>query len=159
MKLLIAIVSLISLNIFAQEARFPRNPDLEQTPGKLCSNPNSIRYPEKIAYCERNVDPYMKEDVIKKYDQDLGYKIRTMSRGDFKIDHMIPLCAGGANHEMNLWPQHKSIYKITDPIEPLICEKMAQGKLSQKDAIDMVIYAKTHLDEVPALIKKLNSLK
>ena len=159
MKLMIAIISLISLNLFAQEARFPRNPNLEQTPGKLCSSPNSIRYPEKIAYCERNVDPYMKEDVIKNYDQELGYKIRSMNRGDFKIDHMIPLCAGGANDEMNLWPQHKSIYRITDPIEPLICEKMAQGKLSQKDAIEMVIYAKTHLEELPALTKKLNSLK
>jgi hypothetical protein len=81
-----------------------------------------------------------------------------MNRGDFKIDHLIPLCAGGANDELNLWPQHSSVYNITDPIEPVICQKMAEGKLSQKDAVAMVIFAKTHLDQVNIVLAKLNKL-
>ncbi len=137
---------------------FPRIPSLSETPGKLCANPSSVRYPEKIAYCERDVDVYMKEDVIARYDNQLGYKIRTMNRYDFKIDHLIPLCAGGDNVEDNLWPQHKSVYAITDPIEPLICQRMEEGKLSQKEAVQMVIYAKTHLNELPRLMKILGSM-
>ena len=157
-KFFLLALSITSLNSFA-EGRFPRTPDLNETPGKLCSSPSSLRYPEKIAYCERNVDPYMKEDVIIKYDKELGYNIRSMNRGEFKIDHLIPLCAGGDNAESNLWPQHRTVYKITDPIEPVLCEKMAQGKLTQKEAVEMVIYAKTHLDEVPSILKKLNSIR
>jgi hypothetical protein len=153
--------SLMAMNTFVDKsdnAPFPRTPNTTETPGKLCSSPSSIRYPEKIPYCERNVDVYMKQDVIKKYDQDLGYRIETMSRSEFKIDHLIPLCAGGANHQDNLWPQHKSVYAITDPVEPLICLKMQQGKLLQKDAIALVIYAKTHLSEIPSVLAKLNAL-
>jgi hypothetical protein len=162
MKLLFAIIliTISTVNLVnAQEVRFPRTPNLEHTPGKLCTTNDKVRYPEKINYCERNVDVYMKEDVIRIYDQELGFRIKTMSRGEFKIDHLIPLCAGGANDELNLWPQHRSVYKITDPIEPLVCQKMAEGKLSQKDAVEMIIYAKTHLDEVSIIMKKLISLK
>jgi hypothetical protein len=68
------------------------------------------------------------------------------------------LCAGGANSEDNLWPQHKSIYEITDPVEPLLCQKMLEGKLKQSDAVKLILLAKTNLDQVPAIIKKLNSL-
>lgn len=161
MKLVFTTMTLFTLiltNVLAA-GNFPTTPNLQETPGKLCSSPSGIRYPEKINYCERNVDVYMKEDVIRTYDKELGYHIKTMARSDFKIDHLIPLCAGGANDELNLWPQHKSIYKITDPIEPLLCAKMAAGKLTQAEAVKMIIYAKTHLNEVPSLIGKLNNLK
>lgn len=156
-SLTLSLLIVLSSAVFADQ-NFPRTPDLQETPGKLCSSPDAVRYPEKIPYCNRAVDVYMKQDVINKYDQDLGYNIRSMNRGDFKIDHLIPLCAGGANHQDNLWPQHKSVYKITDPVEPLICQKMQEGKLSQADAVKMVIFAKTHLDQVPAVIAKLNAL-
>lgn len=137
---------------------FPTGPNLEETPGKLCSSVTEVRYPEKIAYCSRDVDSYLKRSIIAKYDQMFGYHIENMKRMDFKIDHLIPLCAGGANSEENLWPQHKSVYKITDPLEPLLCQKMQEGKLLQADAVKMVIFAKTHLDQVPVVMKKLRSL-
>lgn len=160
-KLQIAVLLLLSLSqAFAGQPgeRFPKNPDLTETTGELCSNPSERRYPENIAYCERDVDSYTKKAIIAKYDTLFGYKIRTMDRMDFKIDHLIPLCAGGANTEKNLWPQHKSVYNITDPIEPLLCEKMKEGKLKQAEAVKIILQAKTNLDQVPALIKKLNSL-
>lgn len=163
MKNLIVLLLLIgNFAAFAEDGlnsnNFPRVPNLTETPGKLCSSPDAYRYAEKIAYCNRNVDPYMKEDVINKYDKNLGFHIKSMARSDFKIDHLIPLCAGGANDEDNLWPQHKTIYKITDPVEPLICDKMAKGKLTQAEAVQKIIYAKTHLNEVPQIISELNKL-
>lgn len=157
--LLLAFVQLILLiNANANEARFPTNPNLNETPGELCSHPDTLRYPEKIAYCERDVDTYTKKAVIQKYDHVLGYRISTMNRGEFKIDHLIPLCAGGANTESNLWPQHKSVYSKTDPVEPLLCQKMLEGKLRQSDAVKIIIEAKMNLNKIPEILKKLNQL-
>lgn len=139
-------------------ANFPLGPDLNETPGKLCSNSPVRRYPEGIVYCERNVDTYTKNAIIMKYDNMFGYRIHTMKRADFKIDHFIPLCAGGSNSDENLWPQHKSVYAITDPIEPLLCQKMAEGKLLQADAVKMITRAKLNLNEAPEVLKQLNRL-
>ena len=155
----LSLVSLFLFNVaFAGEAKYPKSPNLTETPGKLCSNPTSIRYPEKIAYCERDVDSYTKNAIIAKYDKLFAYSIRQMNRGDFKIDHLIPLCAGGANAEENLWPQHKSVYNITDPLEPLVCEKMAAGRLNQAEAIKLILQAKMNLDQVSNIIKQIKRM-
>lgn len=39
-----------------------------------------------------------------------------------------------SNEENNLWPQHKKVYMITDPLEPEMCAAMSNGKLLQRDA-------------------------
>ncbi len=163
MKLILinVVLSLVFIShAFADQnnAPFPRTPNLTETPGKLCSSPSAYRYPEKIAYCERNVDTYTKNAIIAKYDSLFGFRIRQMKRTDFKIDHLIPLCAGGANSEENLWPQHVSVYNITDPLEPVLCEKMQAGRLTQKEAIKLIIEAKTNLKMAPVILKKLLSL-
>jgi hypothetical protein len=156
----LSLLSLTLLNFaFAGEIRYPKNPNLTETPGKLCSTPTTYRYPEHVAYCERDVDTYTKDAVIQKYDHLFGYRITSMNRADFKIDHLIPLCAGGSNNEENLWPQHKSVYAITDPLEPLVCEKMSQGKLKQADAVKLILEAKMNLDQVPNIIKKIKSMR
>lgn len=158
MKLTLALLLLSIVTPLLADGSFPRGPNIDETPGSLCSNSNKRRYPEKIVYCERSVDSYQKNAIIQKYDRLFGYSIRSMKRLDFKIDHLIPLCAGGSNNDENLWPQHKSIYAITDPIEPLLCEKMQQGKLLQAEAIKLIIEAKTNLSQVPAVMKRLKSL-
>ncbi len=143
---------------FAFGPLFPDGPNLVVTPGKLCDKPSSYRYPEHIAYCIRDVSYETKEFLIKRYDTQLGFKIESMNRIDFKIDHFIPLCVGGSNDIANLWPQHKSIYEITDPVEPLVCQKMAEGKLKQADAVNLIIKAKTNLGSVPEVMTYLNRL-
>lgn len=148
----------LSTSLFAFGPDFPAGPNPQLTPGKLCDKPTTYRYPEHIAYCDRDVTYDTKEILIKQYDQQLGFRIETMNRADFKIDHYIPLCAGGSNDTVNLWPQHKSVYEITDPVEPLICEKMLEGKLKQADAVKLVVRAKTDLSQVPSVMKILNSL-
>ena len=152
----LALLFVVSTSAFAMD-QFPKGPDASITPGALCIRPDSHRYPEQINYCERDVDSDTKRGRFAAYDQ-LGYRTRSMDRQDFKIDHYIPLCMGGANDSKNLWPQHKSVYVITDGLEQLLCEKMAEGKLLQKEAIKMVMEAKNHLDEVPAIVAKANAL-
>lgn len=145
-----------SLPTFSNQ--FPLGPDANITPGKLCDHPTTHRYPEGVAYCERDVDTTIKKEVIAIYDSSLGFSIQKMNRGDFKIDHYFPLCAGGSNDVENLWPQHKSVYAITDPLEPEICAKMAQGLLKQADAIKLVIEAKNHLEKAPQIIDYVRGL-
>ncbi len=138
--------------------KFPKGPNQELTPGSLCHKPTEYRYPERIPYCRRNVESQLKREIIRTYDSELGYKIGSMDRQKFKIDHLIPLCAGGSNEEDNLWPQHESVYTITDPLEPLICEKMAEGRLSQKQAVNLILKAKNDLKLVPKVIAELEAL-
>lgn len=144
--------------IAASADQFPMGPNPILTPGVLCTQPDSYRYPEHIPYCSRAVTTDAKDQIIQIYDQQLGYSITSLPREDFKIDHLIPLCAGGANDLHNLWPQHKSVYTITDPLEPLICEKMAEGKLRQSDAIAIILAGKRDLSKVAGLMAQLNSL-
>ena len=158
LKFAVIALVLVTQTVFAFEDKYPKNPNPNLTPGELCDHADTYRYPERIAYCERNVDTYAKRAVIANYDAQLGYRIRSMSRGDFKIDHYIPLCMGGSNRPTNLWPQHKSVYTITDPLEALLCEKMAEGRLKQADAIDMIKEAKNDLAHAHDVLRRAHSL-
>lgn len=137
---------------------FPKGPAQKLTPGQLCTNPNSHRYPENIAYCNRDVSPILKRQIIQNYDSALGYNIEFMPRKQFKIDHFIPLCMGGSNDISNLWPQHVSIYSITDVLEEALCEKMDKGRIRQSDAVHLIITAKNNLNQVPAILLYVHKL-
>jgi hypothetical protein len=137
---------------------FPQAPDPKLTAGSLCDEPDEFRYRERIAYCRRDVDRQTKQRIIATYDRVLGYRIAKMDRQDFKIDHYIPLCAGGSNDVDNLWPQHETVYEITDPMEQRVCEKMAEGALKQKDAVELIRMGKNDLAKVKKIMNHLNSL-
>ena len=140
--------SLIHLSeSFTTANQFPTMPDESLTPGTLCTHPDQRRYPEKVAYCVRNVSTELKRDVIHNYDEKLGYTIESMSRQEFKIDHFIPLCMGGGNEPANLWPQHHSVYELTDQLEGDLCTLMSLGKLEQAKAIEILKFAKRNLGE------------
>lgn len=138
---------------------YPVHPRDEMTDGDLCSKADALRYPERIKYCERNVQTETKKKIIEKYDQVYGYKVGSMDRNDFKIDHLIPLCMGGSNEIRNLWPQHKSVYELTDPLEPELCERMAQGKILQEEAVALILRAKHRLKEVPKILAQVRAMK
>ena len=124
------------------EGRFPHKPHPETTPGSLCQKSNTFRYPEHIKYCERNVDKEQKREIFINYDSTHGYQTTEMERMDFKIDQLVPLCMGGSNNSDNLWPQHKTIYEHTDPLEPFLCETMAAGKIKQAEAVKILLEIK-----------------
>ena len=149
---------LLGSTAFGGSNQYPRNPDPELTPGELCTQPTRYRYPEQIPYCERDVDTLTKDSIIVQYDSELDYAIRSYNREHFKIDHYIPLCMGGSNGRENLWPQHKSIFAITDPLEEEACTKMAQGKLKQTEAVELIKKAKHNLTEVEDIRDYLQTL-
>jgi hypothetical protein len=158
MKKILWILLNISLSTFAYSAaEFPTGPNSELTPGELCSTPDSYRYPEHVAYCERDVSGELKDQVFAAY-RTLGYKLTANRRSSYKVDHYIPLCAGGSNNKENLWPQHLSIGSQTDFIEDLGCQKMAKGKISQANFIRLIKRAKNNLSEAPAVLSELNRL-
>ncbi len=92
------------------------------------------------------------------YDDELGFAIRTMPRGDFKIDHFIPLSIGGSNNSDNLWPQHKSVYGKTDKLEQLVFEKINSAHIKQAEAVRVIREAKLNLDRVPELVDYVQGL-
>jgi hypothetical protein len=143
---------------YAQNGRYPIKPDPRLTPGQLCVVADQIRYPEQIKYCSRDVSSETKQSIILTYDAKLGYNIRNQNRGDFKIDHYIPLCMGGSNERQNLWPQHESVYKYTDPLEGLLCEKMKYGKIKQANAIYLIRQAKNDLTSIPQILRYVSRL-
>lgn len=152
---------LLSSSIFAGieiKAEYPKGPESRLTPGSLCDRPDSYRYPERIAYCERDrLEPGVKEDVFQEYRNN-GYGLNPSNRSQYKIDHLVPLCAGGSNQENNLWPQHMSIYVVTDPMESLGCEKLKLGKIKQADLVRRIIAAKKNMTLVPSTLSFLRSL-
>jgi len=112
---------------------------------------------KEYAYCNREVDPQAKQEIFNLY-RDNGYRLKIVDRSDYKIDHLIPLCAGGSNREENLWPQHKSLFQLTDPMESLGCEKLRQGKISQRDLVNAIIRAKADVRNVQNTIQLLKRL-
>lgn len=153
---LVLVLAFVLPSFSAASDKFPVMPVESVTPGDLCEDSPVRRYPENIVYCERNVDTQLKNEIIKMYDEKFGYQIRKMNRGDFKIDHFIPLSIGGSNSIDNLWPQHRSVYEVTDELELLLYEKLSQAKIKQAEAIRVMREAKTNLDRVPELKDYIN---
>lgn len=155
----LALTILVSVvcSLAQADGNFPMHPDERLTPGSVCHHADAIRYPERIKYCNRDVSGSEKAQIFRNYDN-IGFRTRSMERRAFKIDHYIPLCAGGSNDESNLWPQHESVYVITDKLEELVCQKMAEGRLKQKDAIEYIRRAKNNLDEAPDIEEEVRGL-
>lgn len=145
----------LTLNAFAGNP-FPRSPDLSLTPGALCNTPSEFRYPERIAYCKRDVNSWQKELVFISYRK-IGWSL-SGERSQYKVDHFIPLCIGGSNDITNLWPQYFTVYEKTDELEPLACEVLAKGRITQREVIELVMAAKLDLELLPETIRQLRRL-
>ena len=166
MKTKLSMVMFIALTITASlsssmtwaNGKFPQGPDLKITPGALCTNSTTYRYPEHIKYCSRDVSSGLKNQIIAQYDHDLGFSIAQMPRGEFKIDHFIPLSIGGANDRANLWPQHKSIYAYSDPLESDLSNLISAARITQAKAVEVMKECKLNLDRCAELGDYLKSL-
>jgi hypothetical protein len=125
---------------------YPLTPNLETTPSSICDEDNpdfsEYRYKEKIPYCRRNVSGKLKTFI---YDM---YQIPRNCRRQFTIDHFIPLSIGGDNRIENLWPEHHSIKQQRPNLEYDVYEKLRDGKINQKTAIQIIYSAKMNLREI-----------
>lgn len=155
MRIITLLFILLSYTLHAAE--FPQIPDPELTPGKLCQNPSVKRYAERINYCARDVSRDLKQEIFSDYRK-LGFTLNPSKRQQFKIDHLIPLCAGGSNNRKNLWPQHQSIYIDTDQIEHIGCEKLAQNKIKQKELIVLILSAKKNHAVTAKILREIKFL-
>lgn len=154
--ILVSLLFAVSANSFAGNA-YPRFPDLTITPGSLCHTPDTHRYPEQIPYCERALNSFDKELVFMAYRK-IGFSL-SGERSQYKVDHFIPLCAGGSNEMDNLWPQYYTISKLTDSLEALGCEVLGKGNITQKELVELIIHAKLNTKEVPVVLKQLKKLR
>ncbi len=136
---------------------YPIHPDQHLTPGSLCTTPTEFRYNERIPYCERSVSSSLKADIIEVYEDEYDFTVGHR-RSSYKIDHYIPLCMGGSNEIDNLWPQEKNVYKITDPLESKLCNKIAANKITQAQAVDMIRQGKMQLERIPELVREVDSM-
>lgn len=158
MKLITLVSFMLASNLtLAYKAEYPQGPATNLTPGSLCERASEYRYPEQIAYCKRDVSSTQKRDIFEDY-RGLGFNLDPNHRSSYKIDHYIPLCAGGSNKDDNLWPQHMSIYAITDPMEQVGCEKLKVGKIAQAELIRIIKLVKHDLSQAANAFRFLNSL-
>lgn len=155
---LVLILSVASYALDVGPYKIPEGPHPQMTPGSLCANSTTYRYPEHIKYCDRSVSTGTKNRIIQQYDQKLGFDIEKLPRGDFKIDHFIPLSIGGANDISNLWPQHKSIYAYSDPLEADVFTLISAGKIKQAEAVSIIKECKLNLGRCAELGDYLKSM-
>jgi len=133
-------------------------PNWSVTPGNLCtpSDPNfkEYRYPEHIAYCNRNVTKDMKLQVAAEYN------VPQSDWSKYEFDHLIPLCIGGDSSVDNLWPEPRGNNGGSDEKDKLendLYKQMAAGTITQKAAVQQIYdwfkrYAGRH-PELPAAVK------
>jgi hypothetical protein len=131
-------IATVLLFLFAQAASAAvTGPNPTFTPGALCtsSSPDfkNYDYPEHIARCNRNIQLPEKQEVAKNYGD-----LPESSWPSYEFDHMIPLCAGGANDILNLWPQPITEAHKKDQLEDQICIAMKAGTLTQAQAVQKV---------------------
>ena len=146
-------------SISLTDQMYPKSPDSQLTPGYMCDRGNTFRYRERIRYCKRSVSSNTKAKIIAEYDNTLNYKIRSLNRNDFKIDHFIPLCFGGSNDRKNLWPQHKSVYEKTDVIEHELCQLLMVGKVTQKFAVEQIRIAKLDISKADSILATVQTIQ
>jgi len=157
MRQIFILVTLITLSLQAfARTEYPSRPDGRLTPGELCHTPDTYRYPERIAYCERDVSTDQKDQIFESYRR-LGYRLNPAHRSSYKIDHYIPLCAGGSNDNENLWPQHRSVYILTDTLEKLACERLAMGVISQREVVSLIMTAKNDHSKIESVRREISN--
>lgn len=135
------VLVVFSLSALADDIK-PIAPTPSITPGSVCTRNDSdfteYRYKEHIPYCERNV-PYQQKIQI--YEV---YAVKKSARSNYTIDHFIPLSMGGNNDDENLWPEHVKIKALRQNLEYETYERLLNGEINQKEAIDIIVQAKMH---------------
>jgi hypothetical protein len=133
-------VAVASASEGSKVTNFPYAPNPAWTNGDICDlkdpDYSERRYPEQIAYCQRNVTVQMK---VRIYDL---YGVPTHCRTQYTIDHFIPLSIGGTNDLRNLWPEAKAVKKARQNLEVDVYKRLARGDITQAQAIDIVLKAK-----------------
>ncbi|HMN70062.1 MAG TPA: HNH endonuclease signature motif containing protein [Bdellovibrionales bacterium] len=110
------------------------------TSGDLCSKDDAdfigYRYEEKVPYCLRNVSYETKTEIYQEYG------IPQKCRGEYTVDHFIPLALGGSNDKMNLWPEHKRVKATRQNLEIELYYQLRRGEITHEAAMAVIADAK-----------------
>ena len=122
-----------SLAVFAGALAFalagsPELPDRSVSPGlvastdvnEICGREGGLTYSQR----HRQTTREMKNAVLAEYG------LHGPFRGE--IDHIVPLCLGGADDVRNLWPQQSFHQK--DALEAYACRMVCAGKVAIGEA-------------------------
>jgi hypothetical protein len=139
-RLLIAtsvFLAICLLGVFAAAADlgWPTHPNPTLTPGKraatdireVCATEGNLSYSRR----HRATAPALKAWVFREYGIEPPQR---PSRSEWEIDHLIPLCLGGADEAANLWPQNQATYREKDRLEAHACREVCAGRLSLSEA-------------------------
>jgi hypothetical protein len=105
MRIIVRLLSLIALWAISANAQqsSPILPDSRLTPGDTFDVSGQdvcvVGYTKRV----RAVPQEIKEEVYREYG------ITSHGRGEYEIDHLIPLELGGSNSIKNLWPESYSV--------------------------------------------------
>jgi hypothetical protein len=122
--------------MFAVLLSFPIRPDPALTWGSFCSprDQDFLELRGSVAVCRRNVWTAVKNRVY------AAYGIAAANRGEYTIDHLVPLSLGGSNRPDNLWPQHKSISSVR--LETDLHLRFSRGLITHQEALGELLAAK-----------------
>lgn len=93
--------------------------------GEICSTPTS-----QLRHWSRDRD----DKIMREYGLPTG------AHPSFEVDHLIPLCLGGADSDPNLWPEpRRSIEPVfnaerKDELEARMCSLACSGQLDVRQA-------------------------
>jgi hypothetical protein len=114
------------------DARQPYLPDPELTPGDVFEVTLADICTPGYSKTVRAVPKYLRDQAFRKYG------IEPHQRGDYQLDHLIPLALGGSNSVRNLWPQphHAPPWgaRAKDRLENRLHRLVCAGKLDLKTA-------------------------
>jgi 5-methylcytosine-specific restriction endonuclease McrA len=109
-------------------------PNRQLTPGAwdssltvdyLCTHPTDER---------RNVTAATKHKVFASYK--IAYPSTPSSRGQWEVDHLVPLSLGGTNDTRNLWPEQAPGFHDKDKLElrlrTLVCSHQLDLRTAQR---------------------------
>ncbi len=109
----------------------PVRPDPRLTPGDtLDVTLEDIRTPGYSARV-RNVPISVKREVY------AAYGIARWTKGEYEVDHLIPLSLGGSNSKRNLWPESY----LTDPLNAHVKDRLEYRllKLVRAGSVDLKV--------------------
>jgi hypothetical protein len=134
-RVLPAFAALLVSSAFAQQPT-PILPDSRLTPGDTFEVSGQDvcvpGYTKKV----RAVPQAVKQEVYREYG------ITSHGRGDYEIDHLIPLELGGSNSVKNLWPESYRTSRwnarVKDRLEDKLHELVCSGQLDLKTAQQVI---------------------
>lgn len=91
-----------------------------------------VDYPAQVALCRRHVPRSVRLLVLRRHGL-------TLAQGQaYELDHRVPLCAGGSNSPVNLWPEPWDDAHRKDVLEARVCRGLRTGRLTLGEALQLL---------------------